>query len=152
MTTFNFHLIEKSFLSIKTTRIITTCIGAIYFLLFILSSNWDEPNFIPKYLNLIFATFWIIYPQFMFNENSSFAPKVKISNDHIILKNDLWSRSKKIKWTDIKSIQFNSFRLYFTLREEQFTFNYSSDADTSIQIKEALREIAKDKNITILGA
>jgi len=101
--------------------------------------------------NLFLGIFMIITPLFLLSEKSIFSPKVKITNEHVLLKNGFWSRSKKLPWATIQQIVFGSYKIIFQMNEKNHIFQYDSDSEVSIQIKNALREGAEEKNIPVIG-
>lgn len=95
--------------------------------------------------------FNVFYAWMGLSEKSRLSPKISIDEDSIGLKKSFWSSNKKIRWSDISEIEFKAFELVFNLNDSVEKFDYSSDSDTSISIKDTLREIAEGKNIEVVG-
>jgi hypothetical protein len=83
--------------------------------------------------------------------NSIFAPKVKVDEGMIELKNSIWKPAKILYWKDVSSINFNSYEVVFQLKNSSNTFSYNTTSDVSREIKQTIREIAELKNIQITG-
>jgi len=102
-------------------------------------------------LELVGGLYYIFYGLFGFLENSKFAPKLKIDESIIELKNSVWKPSKRLNWSDVSSIKFQSFEVIFQLKNSTSTFSYNSNADVSITIKQTIRKFAERKKIEIIG-
>lgn len=87
-----------------------------------------------------------------FNPANSLAPKVVIDEESIEIREEMFKNSRLIDWHDIQTITFEPFVLTFLLKDntlEQAVLN--TDASISIQIKQAIREIAEKKSIPVIG-
>ena len=135
--------------SLKTTRIIFFILGIGMILLSVSDLLLNEKAILPT--NLFWGVFLILTAQFALAEKSRFSPKIKITDHFVLLKNGFWSGSKKITWDTIKQIEFGSYTLIFQLQNECYSFKYNADAQVSIEIKKALREAGKEKNIPVIG-
>ncbi len=93
----------------------------------------------------------IFYGYAAFSESSKYAPRVKVDENVIELKNSFTKRVNRIKWIEVKKIEFDSYQLIFQLGEGELTFNYVSNPDVSIEIKNLLREVAQERNIEVVG-
>lgn len=81
--------------------------------------------------------------------DSKFAPKVKVDEGMIELKNSLWKPAKILSWKDVSSINFKSYEMIFQLKDSSDTYSYNTTSEISREIKQIVREIAVLKNIQI---
>lgn len=105
---------------------------------------------------IVIGIMWIIVGLYHFFNgilliDSKFAPKVKVDERMIELKNNLWKPSIKSIWIEMSSIRFNPYEVVFQLEESLISFSYNTDSELSIEIKKTIREIAEYKNIQIIG-
>lgn len=77
------------------------------------------------------------------------SPKIIINNLSIIFKKSVFKPDVKLDWNDIKSIQFDEFKIHFGLESGVDTFEYKSNDDISLRIKKSLRKMAASKNVEI---
>ena len=49
----------------------------------------------------------------LFNPKSKFSPKIEIDENNILIREDVYLRTKKINWDELRQIQFKSFTLDF---------------------------------------
>lgn len=95
---------------------------------------------------MMIPTFVLFFP------SSSLAPKCIIDEKAISIKEDVHKRWKTINWTEIKQLTYKSFVIEFLLNNNQEEyFHLRTNAETSIEIKKAIREIANQKSIPIIG-
>ena len=85
------------------------------------------------------------------SKKSPFSPKVKISEHDIILRNDLWGKNTTVNWNDLEKIELGSYRLTFYKEGSYFTYHLDTIKETSIAIKQAIREAGKHKEVLITG-
>ena len=68
------------------------------------------------------------------------------------LKESLWGSVIVLSWDEIASIAYESYRLDFQLCSGKTVgFNYTTNSDTSKEVKNLIREVAERKNIAISG-
>ncbi len=99
---------------------------------------------------LILAVSSIVHGLVAYTKISKFAPKVSVSGSYILIKERLMSKAIEIPWSKIKSIQMGPYQIVFSMPDEDYEFNYNSTADTSIEIKSTLREMAEVKQIEVV--
>ncbi len=85
-----------------------------------------------------------------FSKKSKFAPRVKVDEDVIELKNSVFKPATSILWSDVKKIEFGPYKLNIQLAEQSLIFHYESSMDTSINIKSKILEVADKKNIDVV--
>jgi hypothetical protein len=88
----------------------------------------------------------------LFNPKSRFAPKVEVDDEQIIIREDVFNRTKSIRWREIKQIDFKSYALAFLYQDgtsQQVLLKTTKE--TSVEIKRSLRDMAYQKLITIRG-
>ena len=135
--------------SLKTTRIILGTLGVLMLILggYSIIENGDSYN-LP---NLFYGLFMTFTSLFVLSEKSPFSPKVKITDDSLLLKSGFWSRSKKLSWRNIQKIDIGSYKVTFHDTTKDFVFKYEADAEVSIQLKKAIRLAAQEKHIPVIG-
>jgi hypothetical protein len=100
---------------------------------------------------IIVGILMFFYALVGFSSSSKFAAKVKVDELTIELKNSFWKASTILNWSDISSIQLQSFNVIFNLKDSSTSFSYTSNAETSVDIKRTLGECAEQKNIEVTG-
>jgi hypothetical protein len=100
--------------------------------------------------HLIIAFVFLLYSIIVFSV-TPLTPKMRICDNEIEIKRKIFSSPIKILWTNIQSIEFNQYMIVFHLTDRVEEFNYSSNAETSIEIKSSIREVSEKKNIQVTG-
>ena len=113
----------------------------------------DEGIWTKLMMNLTFmsGTYVIIFALINFSRTSKYSPKLKIDDDSVELKTSLFKKGIKVKWQEIQSVSFKPYRVDFKVADTVEVITYDTTSDISIEIKEALREIAEKKNIEVIG-
>lgn len=88
---------------------------------------------------------------FLFSERSTLAPRVKIDQSGIELREGVLKPLVKISWTELVGIEFKPYELTFESTDSSTTFSYNTSADLSRSIKEAVREYAESKGLVVKG-
>jgi hypothetical protein len=115
-------------------------------------SNIFEPiGLVIGIFTLFGGLFYSFYGLFGFSENSKFASRVSVDNSTIEIKNSIWKPSFKLNWSDLSSIEFQSYQVTFNSNGAINSFSYRSNADVSKTIKQTIREFAERKNIAVTG-
>ena len=140
---------EKGMISTKISKWLFTILGLLWLLLGIIRFYEDGAG-TGSIAYLVIAFAFILYSILVFTVNP-FAPKVILSDEEIVLKRKAFSSPVKILWNSIQSIEFNQYMIAFHSTEGVEEFSYSTNADISIEIKTAIREIAEQKNIQVVG-
>lgn len=83
--------------------------------------------------------------------SSRFSPKVSINEDQLLIKTNLFRKGMVANWSSIRSIDFKSYQIGLQMQEGLQIVNYTTDADTSKEIKKAIQEMAEAKGIPING-
>lgn len=97
------------------------------------------------------GSYVIIFALLNFSRSSKFAPKVIVDETSIKFKPGLFKKYRYFNWQDIQSISFKSFRVDFKTENTVEILSYDCTSDISIDIKEAIREMAEKKNIEVVG-
>lgn len=141
-------------MSIKRTRILYYFMGIVFIINGIIQFilNAIHPyGMIIGILTLITGVGYLIVAFTAFSARSKYAPKVKVNDDIIELKNGIFNAPTKFNWSDIKAIELKTFRLDFQLANSKEMFTYRTTSDISINIKNTLRAFAKQKGIEVSG-
>ncbi|MGB0390714.1 MAG: hypothetical protein ACPGRC_02625 [Salibacteraceae bacterium] len=85
------------------------------------------------------------------SKKSPFAPKVKITDQDIILRKDIIGKNTKVKWDVIEKIELGSYQLTFHKKDSYFTFHLDTTKESSIAIKQAIKKAGNHKNVLITG-
>ena len=123
------------------------------FLAFNIYGNTSDPSDSVIGWILIIGLFTYFVSMFLLiYTKSKFSAKIKVTNSEIELKNHLFQSAVNLKWIDIKSIEFDTYKLLFVLADKEFLFSYNTDSDTSQEIKRMIENFAANKQIeTVAG-
>ncbi|MEQ8811959.1 MAG: hypothetical protein RIE59_23030 [Imperialibacter sp.] len=81
-----------------------------------------------------------------------YVPRAELDDRLIKLKGSLWVTLTVLPWDEIASITYKTFDNNYQLRQgKEFEFEYRSNSETSIELKNLIREFAERKNIQVLG-
>ncbi|MEQ8415112.1 MAG: hypothetical protein RIB71_11620 [Imperialibacter sp.] len=81
-----------------------------------------------------------------------YVPRAELDDRLLKLKGSLWGTLTVLSWDEIASITYKTFEINFQLRQgKEFEFEYRSNSETSIELKNLIREFAERKNIQVLG-
>ncbi len=88
----------------------------------------------------------------LFNSRVTFSPKISVDEEKIIVREDIFTKTKRINWNDVKEITFKSFALDILLKnnKEELVI-LRTNAEVSIEVKALLREVANKKMIQVKG-
>lgn len=117
----------------------------------IFSNSFKPIGIILGILMIIGGMWYIIYGFTAFSVSSKYAPRVRIDDTEIELKNNFFKPATQINWTDVKKIEFDLYKLSFQLSDNNLVFSYNTYPDISIDIKRMIREMAEEKNIEVIG-
>ena len=88
----------------------------------------------------------------LFSPTNKFTPRVVIDENEITIREDVFNRTKLIKWSDLKLIEFKSFAIDFLFNDNKTELIIlPTTGETVIEIKKTLRELADKKLITVKG-
>ena len=87
----------------------------------------------------------------VYNKSSKYAPNVKVDDTFVEFKTRLFKSATKLKWADINTIEFKALQVVFHTNDSVEILSYDTSADISIDIKEAIREVANKNNIGVIG-
>ena len=140
--------------SAKANRWLFSLTGLLFLAngIFNISYNKLEPlGMTLGVLILIGGWFYLFYGIFAFSQGSKFAPKIAFDESTIELKNSIWKSTTTLKWSEVSSITFESFDIIFQLQDHSASFSYKANPETSISIKQSIRDVAAQKNIFVTG-
>jgi hypothetical protein len=92
---------------------------------------------------------YLFYSATGFSKTSKHSAKVKFSNDYLEFKTGFFSETIRYDWRNIKSIKLSSYRLIFQMKNSEKNIGYETTATTSKEIKRAVMEFAKAKEIPV---
>ncbi|MFT6802245.1 MAG: hypothetical protein ACJA2N_001431 [Salibacteraceae bacterium] len=152
MTDHTFLLKNYSTFSIRNIRFGLIAFGllVLVFSLAELLSSTELQTSTNPFLILLGGNFLLIGTLGL-SKKSRYSPKIKITEDQIIIKEKIFSRQKALAWSTLEKIEFGSYSLLFFKPNHSFTFKLDTTKETSIAIKQALRKIGESKNIVITG-
>ena len=88
----------------------------------------------------------------LFNPKSKFSPKIEIDENNILIREDVYLRTKKINWDELRQIQFKSFTLDFLFNNgKSLLAVLRTTNEGSREVKNSLMEIASKKLIQIVA-
>lgn len=88
----------------------------------------------------------------LFSPTLEFSPKVSVDDEKIIVREDLFKRTQRVDWKDIKEITFKSFALSVLLNDSnEKLILLRTSAEGSIDVKKLVREVAESKSIPTKG-
>lgn len=138
----------------KTNKIAWIFNGVLLFSLGIIEMLRQTDELFGTILSILLilgGVYGILYAILGLSKNSKFSPKVILSNESLTIKKSFWKPSFKIKWDEISSINFNHYQIDFQLNNEVYSFEYETNAHTSLEIKKSIREYAESKEIEVFG-
>ena len=88
----------------------------------------------------------------LFNPKNKFSPKIEIDENNISIREDVYLRTKKINWDELKQIQFKSFALDFLFNNgKSLLVVLRTTNEGSMEVKKSLMEVASKKSIQIVA-
>ncbi len=94
----------------------------------------------------------LIFGLILFDPKNKLAPKVVVDENEISIREDIFNRTKNIKWNELKQIDFKSFALDFLFNDSRtLLVILKTTGETSKEIKKAIREMADKKSVNIIG-
>lgn len=145
---------NKNDFSMRANKTLHLLIGILFILngsLQVYRTSMGAVGYIIGIPTLLMGIFYLWYAFIITSPKSKFAPKVAIDMNSIFLKNRLLGAAKTLLWADVKSITFKQFEIVFVLQKNEHSFSYDASTESSIMIKEALREYSEKKGIEVYG-
>lgn len=99
---------------------------------------------------MIYGIVFVAYGFIIFS-NNAFSPKVVINEKTIKFKPKFFGAATQIHWIDIRQIEFGSYEITFHLKDGDVRIPYHTNPDISIEIKKAIRPIAHNLSIDVIG-
>ncbi len=88
----------------------------------------------------------------LFHPINKFSPRLVINDNEITVREDVFYRTKLIKWSDLKRIEFKSSAIEFLFNDNRTQLiKLPKTGETVSEIKKTLRELADKKLITVNG-
>ena len=100
-------------------------------------------------IQILLGVFYIFLAQSFVKPNSSFAPRISLSEDAITLKKGFFQGAMNFKIEDIKLIQFKPENLTVMTKEFDFSYSINYEALKKQEIIEEVELFAKERNIPI---
>lgn len=143
-----FKLSKKILITIRIINGIAIILWGIFFI-----RNYDFNPYELIFLSLVVltSTLYISYIFIITSEKSNLSPKVKVDDSEILLRNSLWNKNLIIKWIDISSIAFQPYKIVIRSQDSLSSFSYETNAETSREIKQTIRDFAERKNVEVIG-
>lgn len=91
------------------------------------------------------------YTWLNFSKNSKYAPKMRIGNKQIELKQSFWKEAFVVNCEEVKQIHLGQYKVKFELANEVIELAYDTASEKSKQIKKALRALAMERQILVSG-
>jgi len=145
---------EKTLLLEKTNRQVWIAMAGIFTLNGIILMFGEDLviiRFMTGAVMIILSVLYLVYSFIGYSVKSKYATKIRVTDDLIELKTSFWKPSFILRWSDIKHIQFDSYRIDFELPDGIKSISYETSAEQSIQMKQLLRASAKGHNIPVTG-
>ncbi len=118
---------------------------------FILASD-DEPLLNAIRIALLAGAFLLLIFLLLSSVKASkYAVRVVIDEDEIVFKTHFFGRPQQLKWQNIKSIAFHPYRISFRLANDSVDVSYTTLAKISVEIKESIRQLARQKGVEVSG-
>ena len=108
-------------------------------------------DFALTVVNIVIGVYTIIYALIALTKFSGFSPKVKLSDSVFVLKSSVRKKSLILAWSEVQKIRFHSYQIDFILSDKTVEFAYRTNSKISKRVKNAIKEIAQEKNIEITG-
>lgn len=101
--------------------------------------------------NILLSVFYSFYFVFAFSEQSKYAAKARVTDEFIELKSSFWKRTFTMKWSDIKQIHFESYKVEFELSNGTKAFPYNTKTKESKEFNKVLRQFSESRNIAVVN-
>jgi len=113
------------------------------------TSSWGIVKTVLTLL-LFFGGLYYLFLFFKgFSKTSSFAPKVRLTEQSIEFKVGFFRDVIRIKWSDLKMIEMKSYKLIFHLSNTIEEVNYTTTFFISKEIKKGIMEFADAKGVLV---
>lgn len=145
---------ERSVLVEKQNHALGIFMAFIFFLngtLHLLDDRISPFRTILGIVMIILGTYYSIHSILGFSANSKYSAKIKVTDKLIELRAKFWGSVITLNWQEVKNIRFSNYRVDFELHDESKSIHYSTTAKRSIQLKQLLRETAKQHSIEVSG-
>lgn len=88
----------------------------------------------------------------LFHPTNKFSPRFVIDDNEVTVREDVFYRTKLIKWSDLKRIEFKSSAVEFLFNDNRTQLiKLPKTGEKVSEIKNTLRELADKKLITVNG-
>lgn len=108
-------------------------------------------DYVLMMTNALVGLYTLLYAFFVLTDLAGTAPKVVVSNEGLFLRAKPFSSGQDVKWEEIQAITFHSYQIDLKLETKPVFFSYKATSKTSREIKEAIRDMADLKGITVSG-
>ena len=137
----------------KTSRLLYVAAGLLLafngFQMMFSSSNLTTT--ILSLASVLFGLSYAFFGAFGLGSGSRFQPRVELTEDSIRIKTKIFTRMEEIKLQDIRNIEFGQYRVKVKISKQVRDFDFTRNPESSIQVKDALREWCEERNLEVLG-
>jgi len=117
-----------------------------------LANSWTDWTEILGIVLAIGGLLMVIYGIIIFTPSSRLVPKIEIGDEQIIIKQEFSKNGVVLNWGNIKEIVYKTFEIDFVLNDDKTEIvNLQTSAEISVEIKETIRQLADQKQITVTG-
>jgi hypothetical protein len=140
--------------SSKVRRWVFAIFGLIFLVNGVLNIYRELLGWFGVILGLLFVVlglFYLFRAIFASSESSVYSPKIRIGDDFIEYKTDIFKPVVRIPWKDIRSIGLSAYQIRFETDGAVKELSYDVAPDISIAIKRAIREKAGETGVAVSG-
>ncbi len=143
-----FLLGNQSVLTNETARWVILILAFTQLLLFALKGLTQglSTDLIPYFLAGLFL---LVYRQVAYFD-TAYSAKVVISDQSIIVKPKLFKTAREFQWEKLRGINISPGQLHFQFSEKEKVISFETIPETEAAINKKLKELAKEKEISIV--
>lgn len=144
---------EKSILLEQQNRTLYILLTVIFFIngvMLLIREPLPPYQMVLGILVILLSIIIGIYSFLGFSVNSTYAAKIRITDQLIELRPGFLKPLIQLNWQDVKNIKLGNFNIEFELTNGTKTISYSTSAERSRQVQQLLREIAEQRNIQVI--
>ncbi len=137
-------------------RIFNTLIGIIFIVVGSINISlkaFDTYMIILNIILMLLGFYYFISGIFLLSPDSRYAPRIEMDEDGVLIKDDIFHRSKYFDWTGISEIKFGIYKFTIQLKSgksQTFKLNFQQEAINE-EIKSSFTETGRRNNIMITG-
>jgi hypothetical protein len=128
--------------------IVNTAIG---FNALIQSDSWIHWTSMLGIILFVGGLVLFFFGLILFRPSSKLNPRVVIDEKRLVIKEDIFKKTKSIDWSDIMEITYQTFELNFLLHGNNLvTATLPTNGYKSVEIKQTIRNISEKKGIKFI--